>query len=224
MNARLGLAVAAVSVGVVSLARAQTTVLSCSGDEASALRVAPHGAERVSPHRLAVTWARGIAEFADSGTEAGTIGGTAYRYCAFSATAGVHLIQKNAGDLFTGVLLDQATGRTLRAGQEVSFAPDGRHYFAWTQQDGVEGQEWYVYARNGALVWRGVSLIIQRIRGEQYRHSFADLSEPRWSGSGRLQATVTCENGPTQPPGTVTLTRSRVGWAWRPAIKCERHD
>jgi len=220
MNAPAGLLISALLVSVVSLARAQSIVLSCGADEDSALRVAPHGVERQPPHHLVVPWAGGIAEFTDSGTEPGALAGTAYRYCAFSSTVGLHLIQKNAGDLFTGVLLDQATGRTLPAGPEVSFAPDGRHYFTWTQADGMDGQEWYVYTRDGDLVWRGVSLIIEPIPGDRHRNLFADLSEPRWSASGRLQATFTCENGPTPRSGTVSLTRQGSGWAWRPAIRC----
>ena len=214
--------VAALSVGLASPLRSQSATLSCTEDEASALRQAPLGAARVSPERLTVNWAGGSVVFADSGTEEGTLAGTAYRYCGFDATVGVHLIHKDAGDVGTGVLLVEASGRILPGGQEVSFAPDGRRYFATAQPDGLDGEEWYIYTRHGSQIWEGVSLIIRRHSRAKYDYSFATLNQPHWSSAGELQATLTCENGPAGQAATVTLTRVGRRWRWVPVIACPR--
>jgi hypothetical protein len=81
------IAVAVLSVEMGSVAQAQTTTLSCAGDEATALRQAPLGASRVSLERLTVNWAGGSTVLADSGAQEGYIGGTAYLYCGFSPTS-----------------------------------------------------------------------------------------------------------------------------------------
>jgi len=216
------IAVATLSVGLSSLARAQTAALSCAGDEASALRQAPLGAARVSPQRLTVTWASGSTIFADSGTEEGSLDGTAYRYCGFNPTVGMHLIHKAADGVFTGVLLDDATGRILPAGQEVLFAPDRTKYFATVQPDGLDGQEWYLYARDGSLIWRGESGITDHHPSAKYDYFIATLDQPRWSNAGALQSTLLCAIGPPGRSATVTLTRGKSGWRWLPHVVCAR--
>ena len=213
--------VAAITLGVGSHAWAQTVILSCEEPEASALRAAPLGATRAS-ERLTVNWAHGSTVFTDSGTKEGYIGGTGYLYCGFNATVGLHLIHKTIEDEWTGILLDHATGKILPAGEQVSFAPLGTRYFAATHENGLAVEKWYIYARDGSLLWKALAGMSERHPSADYEYIVATLSQPRWGPNGEFQATLTCAIGPAKPPTAVTLTRQSDGWVWLPKVSCPK--
>jgi len=169
---------------------------------------------------LKVNWAGGSTVFADSGTQEGYLGGVAHRYCGFSRILAAHLIHRVDEDLFTGVLLDHATGKIMPAGEQVSLAPDGTVYFASAHANGLDGELWYLYARDGSLIWSGLSGISEQHPEYEYEYFIATLSQPRWSSAGELQATLTCATRPAGLSATVTLTRDNDEWTWLPVIRC----
>ena len=193
--------------------------MDCSRKEAIALREAPLGASRVSKHRLTVKWSAGVATFRDSGLVDGYLGGIGYEYCGYSSSAGLHLINKSDGDVFTGVLLSQATGKIMAAGKSVMFAPD-MSYFATAQPDGLDGEEWFVYSPTGVRRWKGLSGISAKHPTLKYNYFIATLEEPHWSANGELQATLKCSGG-SQSPTVVTLRQQNKAWTWLPTVACK---
>ena len=194
-----------------------STALTCGESEASALRAAPASVRRDAAHRLSIAWAKGTRVFEDSGVVDGDMGGVRYEYCG--AAHGYHLIRKADEGLFTGVLLDTATGRVLPAGHTVVFSPDASKYFAAQQPDGLDGEEWLIYARSGVQVWKGLSGIEAKSREGNWTTFIAILDQPRWTSSNELQATLRCASDTTRTT-TVTLRPSAGHYAWMPNVKC----
>ncbi len=204
--------------------RGQGLALTCDKpvhDEQAALRHAPLGASRPSLHRLTVRWKSGTRAFVDRPPHAEGLSGVHYLYCGYEPTVGLHLIHKQDEATGTGVLLDNTTGELLPAGERVTFSGDRRQYFATAQPDGLDGEEWYVRSRDGALIWRGLSVIAET--RPRYPSVVATFDRVRWNREGQLQATLTCVASPTKPaPRSVTLTRTAKGWAWLPTIRCPK--
>lgn len=191
--------------------------LACGESEVTALRAAPPGVRRVSKERLTIRWARGTRVFRDTGVVAGEIGGTAYQYCG--PVLGYHLIRKADEGMFTGVLLDTATGKLLPAGQVVMFAPDSARYFATQQPDGLDGEEWLVYSGTGTRIWKGLSGISAKASGGSYDYFVATLEAPHWTSQGELSATLRCASDTTRT-SAVTLRRTAARYSWVPAVHC----
>jgi hypothetical protein len=164
-----------------------------------------------------VPWSKGVRAFADSGTVEGEMSGVAYQYCGFAH--GYHLIRKNEEALFTGVLLDTLTGSVLPAGHTVIFAPDTTRYFAAQQPDGLDGEEWLLYTRGGARIWKGLSGLEARSATGNWTYFIATFEQPRWSTAGDLQATLRCANDTTKT-AVVTLRSTRGRYRWMPGIVC----
>src|SRR5438874_11693600 len=104
------------------VAQAQRT-LSCDtlvgysqDSEVRYLRSAPHGASRPTPHRLAITWSKGVRVF-DDHTLAGYQDGSRHLYCGYDPKLEFHLIYQIDESSSRGVLLDDATGKVLPAGE-----------------------------------------------------------------------------------------------------------
>lgn len=119
-------------------------------DEKATLATAPHGAARLSPHRLDVRWAHGVRSFVDVppygvGEEAG---GRNF-YCGYDPVTAMHLIYHYDEDGVDGLLLDDSTGAVLPAGYSVLYAPDHSRYLAIVQPEGWDGQEWRIYLADG---------------------------------------------------------------------------
>lgn len=199
-------------------AQSASLSLACGRSETEALVDAPQqSVHRTSEHRLQVTWAKGARVFADSGLEPGGLAGIRYEYCGYAD--GLHLIGKRADDLFTGVLLDAANGKVLPAGKTVSFAPDATRYFVTQQPDGLDGEEWLIYSRAGAQLWKGESGISAQSAKGNWRYFVATLEQPRWSAGGELAATLRCSADTTQT-ATVTLRASGGQHQWMPKVEC----
>jgi len=169
-----------------------------------------------------VNWEGGVREFRDTGTQDGYLGGTAYRYCGFSEVVGLHLVGVMEEDVFTGALLDHGTGRVMTAGKAVMFTPDGSKYFARVQPNGLDGERWYLYERDGSMFWEGLSGVSEQHPSLGYDYFVATLDRPRWNDAGDFQASLSCTIGRAGPVTTVTLTRDGSGWTWLPVIRCPR--
>lgn len=132
-----------------SVANAQRT-LTCEplvgkgqDKEVPYLKLAPHGASRQAKHRLVVHWANGVREFADKAPYMeDEEDGSRFLYCGFDPELSLYLIYKIDEASSRGVLLDDATGRVLPAGETVIFSGDGQRYFASVQPEGLDGNEW----------------------------------------------------------------------------------
>ncbi len=186
-----------------------SSVLSCPLNEKDVnLDKSPKGAKRLNEHTLQVNCANEIKFFEDKPPYDEDLGGLHWHYCDYDPKSGFHLIAKQNEDLFTAVLLDNATGKVLEAGEHVRFSPDGEKYFASRQIDGMDGQEWFVRSLNGIILWEGTS--------EMDR-----LEQPSWNRSGELQAVFRCSEGKKKTARITTLTKSGKKWIWLPSLQCD---
>ncbi|MFI5119657.1 MAG: hypothetical protein ACHQM4_04550 [Thermoanaerobaculia bacterium] len=214
--------------GRAGVGNAQDLVLKCDGsrqEDLALLGQAPLGATRISKHHLRVNWSGGSRDFIDVPPYDEPLDGTRYSYCGYRSALGMHLVYKASSGVSTGVLLEDATGKTTEAGEYVAFSRDKSKYFAAVQPDGLDGQEWYVYWRNGTRIWKGLSGITAVHGRLGYRYFSAVLENPRWNLAGELEATHACEAGrrkPGQRETTVTLTRSKGAWVWLPEVECPK--
>lgn len=195
-------------------------------EEAKVLRQAPQGAKRTGRHHLRIKWTAGFREFADKAPYGDEfLEGTAYYYCGYNKTANIHLIHEQIDGLFTGILVDNASGKILPGGEKVSFSSDLSKYLAQVQPDGLDGEEWYVYQRNGQLVWKGLSGISEHHPKLNYDYFIVELSAPKWNGQGELEATGICASErekAKKKETTVTLKRVGRSWKWLPELLCPK--
>ena len=216
---------------VVALSAAETQAQRTLGCEApfgqgerkeqAFLQRAPHGASRLSKHQLTVGWAGGTARFVDKAPYMeGEQAGSRYLYCGFSPELAMHLIYYAHDELSEGLLLDDRNGKRLPAGDFVAFSPRNDAYFIARQPDGLDGQEWRLYSRDGKVLWKGLSGIEAR---KEWTYFVATLKAPRWNDRGELQATLTCTVG-NQPhlSATVTLVHQQSAWRWLPVVDCPK--
>ncbi|MGA2673607.1 MAG: hypothetical protein ABSE99_10310 [Terracidiphilus sp.] len=150
-------------------------------NEIAILRKAPHGAKRIGKHTLEVNWTQGVRRFVDNECTGNEIGGSCWEYCGYNASFHLHQINHEKDDLFTGVLLDDTSGKLLPGGGSVIFSPDGKRYLASSQWDGKELSDWKLYSREGILLWAGDSGITGKNDG-----ILAEFENPSWSSSGDL--------------------------------------
>jgi hypothetical protein len=192
-----------VSLLFASSAISQNLVLDCDTSEIK-MNKAPHGVRRIDEHTLEVKFAGGTKSFKDEPPFDYELDGVEYDYCDYNAAVKFHLIKKRDQDLFTGILLNETTGKLLDAGELVIFSPDGKQYFAARQPDGMDGMQWLIFTVNGELEWQGDSM--------------ADtLIEPAWNSEGKFQAKYRCGD---EDYKTVVLTKSGKEWSWDPEAKC----
>jgi len=210
---------AALVFGAAAYTPGPSKPLNCDTREAVALKTAPVGTTRVSTNELRVRWRGGTRVFRDSGIVAGDMGGIDYHYCGYDPVNGFHLIFKHEDDLFAGVLLEHATGRLLPAGQLIVFAPDHDRYLATEQRDGHAVEDWRIYSIRHGELWAGPGGMSVRDSSGGYDLYNAELTKPRWSAQGELEATLTCIGN--KHAESVTLRRQGNGFAWRPTIACK---
>ena len=134
-----------------------------------------------------------------------------YRFC--ERKEGWILLEHDEGMVFSGVLVNEATGVTLPAGQEVLFSVDRRAYFAALQPDGLDGMEWEIHFADGRRSWKGYNFI------EKDQRIYAPLEQPRWLLSGQFVATAHCL-WKQDETWQVTLTKKDGSWDWQPVKRC----
>ena len=208
--------------------RADDLEMDCSTTDRevpSMLKYAPSGAKRLNPYTLQVNWKNGKALFVDPVPFDAE--GATWSYCGYSANAKLHLIQHNDGD-FSGELLNDQTGNILQAGQHVLISPNLRNYFASSQPDGLDGEEWEVYSIDGISVWKGYSFIEDP---SNKGHIYAELSWPFWNAQGKLESSYQCFSAsndylvnktPLPDRTKVTLKEINGAYAWTPEAKCAK--
>lgn len=207
-------------VSTAALAKESQPVLSCETAkvERAALRQAPKGARRVETHVLEVITKKGPKRFVDKPPhDEGDMGGLHWRYCGFNAQAKAHLIEMTDESAYSGDLLFDETGRLVRAGHTVLFAPGAKEFLAVEQEDGVDGENWVLYAADGKVKWKGYAGTVAKVDGIDTVVS--TLNQPGWTKQGELTARFVCASSKVH--GVVRLARSPSGeWSWRGHAKC----
>jgi hypothetical protein len=187
-----------------------------SARETTRFHQSPHGAKRPSRHQLEIGWNGGKAIFRDKPPYDAPLDGLQWTYCGYSPALKLHLIAKTDGGLFTGTLLDDQTGLRLPGGTEVLFSPDRQYYLAYENEDGLDGDNFTLYRRDGSVVCGGYKGILSR-DGRSVVVNSEDMRDMRFDSQNRPQATVRLEGGKTL---VVTLTQTRNGeWKWLPPVR-----
>jgi hypothetical protein len=211
---RLPVFVMAVVLGAGSVCGAQVGVtMSCGADprspqEAALMKQGPHGVRRMTRHAVSVGWASGVHVFKDTPPYSQELGSSYYAYCGYNATVKMHLLLHPVGDLFTGQLLDDVTGKVLPGGQGVMFSPDLKFYAATEQPNGQDGDMAALYTREGKLLWKGYDGILAADGSK----IVAEFDKLYWDAKGRL---VGEDNTAGQPKRVFTLAAQPDGkWKW----------
>jgi len=167
---------------------------------------------RESRHVLSVRTAQGVLRFTDKPPHDEPLSGVHYHFC--DRRDGVVLVTvEDEGD-FTGVLVDEASGRKTAAGAEVLFSNDRRAYFAASGADGLDGMVWTIHAIDGTTSWSGYSFIEKR-KGE----ADATLDTPAWTDTGEFTAMAQCLAN-DKLRWKVKLTKANGKWQWLPNRTC----
>ena len=167
---------------------------------------------RESKHVLSVRTAQGVLRFKDEPPYDEPLDGKHHYFC--DRRDGFVLLQVEGGSDFTGVLIDEADGKTIEAGKEVLFSNDRRAFFARVQPDGLDGEAWTIRAADGTPSWSGYSFIEQR-KGE----IAATLETPAWTDTGEFTATAQCL-ADDKLRWKVKLTKAGGKWQWLPKRAC----
>jgi hypothetical protein len=192
-------------------------VFPMSTEETARLRQSPHGAKRLSEHQLKVGLAEGTRTFKDEPPYE-PLDGISWAYCGYDPALKLHLIRKVDNGLFTGVLLDDNTGRLLPGGLAILFSPDHSLYLAYEQPDGQDGETLKLYKRNGVMLWKGNDFIVSP-DGKSVIVDSENMRDMRWDKQNRPQATLYLEGGSTT---TVTLmqdSKGKLDWLPRVALR-----
>ena len=182
-----------------------------SAEEIARLKQAPHGAKRLGAHVIEVDWAGGKRILKDKPPYDEPLDGLRWTYCGYNADLKLHMLLKEDEALFTGALVDDATGALLPGGQKVLFSKNAQYYLAYEQPDGQDGETIKLYRRNGTLLWEGYNGFLS-----SDGIVLANFESMHWDDQNRLQAIARLNDGKTQ---IVTLTQGSAGkWDWLPHI------
>ena len=213
-------AVSICAVAMSGLAAESPSVFSCASErvERVALRQAPGKAQRVNKHVLEVVSQKGVRRFIDKPPyDEGERAGVRWRYCGYDARVKAHLIELLDESVYSGYLLWDETGKRMRAGHTVLFAPTGTAFLAIEQEDGVDGENWTVHDATGKAIWKGYAGTVAKIAGID--NVISTFDRPRWTRQGALTARFVCAS--SKMTGVVTLMRAASGdWHWRGHGKC----
>jgi hypothetical protein len=184
-----------------------------SADETERMHQAPHGAKRLNKRQLQVNWVGGAHVFEEKPPYDADLDGVRWAYCGYSSELRLHLIMKQDGDLFTGVLLDESNGHLLPGGEDVLFSPNHERYLAFEQPDGQDGETLKLCTRNGTVIWSGYNGILSR-DGVSIENEIRDV---HWNAQNQVVATASYFDGRTV---AVELRQtSKTKWQWLPVLK-----
>lgn len=211
------------SLLITAVASAQDAplVLRCehpNGRDTQQIKQAPSGqVQRIAPHKLQLRWAGGVKTWQDKPPYDDPLDdGEVFLYCGTHQPSGLHLIASSGGGLFSGVLFDAQTGKTLPAGLQVTLSPDTSRYFASEQPSGLDGEQWHVYSRSGQKLWSGYSFL-SNAQGQM----IATLEAPRWVSNKVLTAQLSCISPAAQSKTQqIFLQEQGKSWTWQPKIQC----
>jgi hypothetical protein len=206
--------------GCLPASRGATLHLTCNSllspqDEAKLIaRLAPRQVKREKTHVLSVRTADGTLRFTDKAPYGEELSGVKYTFC--DRKEGFTLLTLSDEDLFTGVLVNEASGKIGKAGEYVLLSPDRHAYLASEQPDGLDAKRWTIYAVDGKPSWSGYDYI----PADNDEHMMtATLVEPAWTGTGELTASAAClANDAIR--WNVKLTKIGAKWQWLPKRRC----
>ena len=208
----------AVLLAILSLGVHAETSMECASNEVKNIAKFPIKAKRLTEHVLLVSTSHSKVIFKDKPPYDENFPLLRWEYCAYSAAQKMHLVLKDQDTDFSGILLDDITGKQLPAGQDVIFSDDGQMYVAFAQPDGLDGREMIVYQRDGRKLWQGFDFI----EGEPgYILANFDEHYLHWNKKNQLQGMAVCLDG--KKFGLVTLSKQKNDdWAWLPKVYCSK--
>ena len=170
--------------------------------------------QRISKHRLTVQTNNGPKDFYDEPPYDEQLAGVHHYFC--DRREGIVLLMMNNQTLFTGLLVNEATGKITPGGESVWLSQDRRAYLASEQPDGMDGNVWSVYSIDGRKSWSGYNFIEgdgATLTAEAY------LSDPVWTANGELTAEATCARN-VDKKWQVKLVKKAGVWDWKPRKFC----
>ncbi len=207
---------AASSAASAVFAQSPTLILQCQDpreprDEAALIaKLADGKVVRQSRHVLQVQAGGKTINLVDKPPHDEPFSGTHRWFC--DRRDGFILLRTDDDSRYTGTLVNEATGDVSPGGEDVTFSADRRAYFATVQPDGLDGEEWKIYAVTGKLSWSGFSYIPEAHDRDRI---VAQLANPRWQPNGEFTAEATCVFG-RHRTWPVTLKKISNTWDWYP--------
>lgn len=202
---------------------ASNLTLSCDGGSSAERepdlirKLAPDIAARSAPHVLQIKTKSKTLTFTDKPPYDEQLDGLRYYFCDRKDGLVLVKVDNNLDrNVFTGVLINEDSGKITQAGQDVIFSPDKRAYFATEQPDGLDGSVWKIYSADGKLSWSGYSFIPEAANDNLI---YAFLDNQRWTGTGEFIAEASCLHD-TNVKWGVKLTKINGKWNWHPKKKC----
>ena len=212
--------IASILTGVAFAVQAAPLELGCgtvSGNENEQARIdalAKGVVTRTSKNELRVVANGRTLKFIDKVGNDIDMDATRHVFC--DRKEGFILIAYTDFSLFTGKLINEATGKVTQGGDSVVLSDDRRAYFASEQPDGLDALVWKIHAIDGRKSWSGYSYIPEA--GDWGRMS-ATLSKEKWGHNGQFTAEATCVFKPAIIWQT-TLTKLDGTWDWHPKRTC----
>jgi len=211
-------ALAALALCTFSLSgNAAALTLSCPDSDSDADRIqqlAPDVVNRTAPHTLQIKTAKDMVSLVDKPPHDDPFSGTHYQFC--DRRDGFVLIAMQDESLFTGKLINEATGAVTDGGVKVLLAPDGQSYFVTEQPDGLDGEVWKTYTTAGKALWSGYSFVTRD--GSADSETSIELNAPVWQANGTLSVTASCPG--TEIHWPASLIRKGEQWSWQPQRQC----
>lgn len=214
-------------ISTQALAEAEELRLTCTDkkNEASAIhRLADGVVSRKSKHELQIKVAGKTLKYLDTAVDDERENDEQYYFC--DRKQGFILISNNDYTLFSGLLINEKTGKVTYGGEEVIFSADRRAYYIQEQPSGMDGSVWKIYSVKGNLSWSGYSFIPRR--GDP---NFAEayLDYPKWKENGEFTALAKCISLDFNKPQSikdkewkVTLKKIDGVWDWHPKRECSQ--
>lgn len=196
--------------------------LHCHSDkEALLIKAAGEKVVRKSKHELLIRAGGKMQSFKDLPPYEENFPGARYHFCEYQK--GFFLLSKEEDVLFTGTLINEATGLVTPGGRTILFSPDMRAYLATEHPNGMDGNVLKIYSITGRLSWEGRNYLT----GPDPNMAIAYLTDWSWSPKGEFKAKAECSNkignpssGPQDKPQAMTLKKIKGEWNWHPQIRC----
>lgn len=185
------------------------------------MKQAPSGAKRVGKHIVEVRTKSGTRRFKDKPPYDEPLDGDSFKYCGYSQELRAHLIGEGDQGYFSGTLLFEDTGKTLKSGQTILMAPDRTRYLAIEQADGKTLGDWTVYDLHGNKIWSGDAGLVEKSPELGVEVVAAEFVDPQWGPDSSLLATVQMICNGKEKNGKAVLRESGTKWHWELDVSCE---
>lgn len=170
--------------------------------------------QRIAKHRLTVQTNDGPKVFNDEPPHDEQLAGVHHYFC--DRQDGLVLLMLINQVLFTGLLVNEFTGKITPGGESVWLSKDRQAYLISEHANGMDGSMWSVYSIDGKKSWSGYNFI----EGEGATLTAeAHLTDPVWTASGELTAEATCAFN-VDKKWRVKLLKKAGVWDWKPRKAC----